>query len=98
MNNATRDTPTEVRHDAAARRFATTVDGVDAFVDYERRGDAMVITHTRVPEAIGGRGVAGQLVRAAFDEARAQGWTVQPACSYAAAWAERHPEVSDLLG
>lgn len=87
-----------VRHDAAARRFATTVDGADAFVDYEQRDGQMVITHTRVPEAIGGRGVAGVLVRAAFDHARTAGWTVRPACSYAAAWAERHPDVADLLG
>lgn len=86
-----------VRHDAAARRFAVTVDGADAFIDYERRDEQMVITHTRVPDAIGGRGIAGQLTRAAFDHARTAGLTVRPQCSYAAAWAERHPDVSDLL-
>jgi len=43
-----------------------------------------------------GRGIAGQLTRAAFEHAKAQGWTVRPECSYAAAWAERHPEYSDL--
>lgn len=91
------DAPT-IRHDAAARRFATTVDGMDAFVDYEQRGDEMVITHTRVPEAIGGRGIAGALVQAAFAHARSTGWRVRPVCSYAAAWAERHPDVADLLG
>lgn len=91
------DPTTTIRHDADARRFVVTVDGVDAFVDYERRGEQMVITHTRVPDAIGGRGVAGQLTRAAFDHARSAGLTVRPACSYAAAWVERHPDVSDLI-
>lgn len=93
----THDAPA-IRHDAGARRFTTSVDGVDAFVDYEQRGEQMVITHTRVPDVIGGRGIAGALVQAAFEHARGAGWQVRPACSYAAAWAERHPEVSDLLG
>ena len=89
--------PTRVLHDAAAHRFAISVDGTDAFVDYEQHGAQMVITHTRVPESIGGRGIAGQLTRAAFDHARTAGWTVRPRCSYAAAWVERHPDVSDLI-
>lgn len=91
------DPTVSVRHDPAARRFAVTVDGTDAFVDYEQRGEQMVITHTRVPDAIAGRGVAGHLTRAAFDHARSAGWTVKPQCSYAAGWADRHPDVADLI-
>ena len=87
----------EVHHDAARSRFTVTVDGVEAVLDYHREGDRMVITHTGVPDAIGGRGIAGQLTRAAFESARERGWRVQPACSYAAAWAHRHPEYSALL-
>lgn len=77
--------------------FVTRVDGYDARIDYRRDAGQMVITHTRVPDAIGGRGIAGQLTRAAFEHAKAEGWTVRPECSYAAAWAERHPEYSELL-
>ena len=61
-------------------------------------GDTLTITHTGVPEAIGGRGIASHLVEAAFAHARSAGLKVRPACSYAAAWVERHPEVTDLLG
>ncbi len=88
----------DIRHEPDHPRFATNVDGVEAVLDYHREGDFMVITHTGVPDAIGGRGVAGQLTRAAFEHARAEGWSVRPACSYAAGWAERHPEYSQLLG
>lgn len=87
----------DVKHDADARRFAVAVDGHEGEVDYEMDGDVMVLTHTLVPEAIGGRGVAGALVKAAFDHARAQGLKVRPQCSYAAAWAKRHDDVADLL-
>lgn len=79
-------------------RFITTVDGVQAHLDYQREDGRMTITHTIVPDAIGGRGIAGQLTRAAFEYARSQGWKVRPACSYAAGWTERHPEFTDVLG
>lgn len=88
----------EIRHHPSAHRFNTVVEGYEALLDYHLDGDQMVITHTNVPDAIGGRGIASELVQAAFERARAQGWKVRPQCSYAAAWAERHPEFSQLLG
>lgn len=88
----------DVQHQPERHRFVAAVDGVEGVLDYHKEGDFMVITHTEVPEAIGGRGVAGQLTRAAFEHARGAGWNVRPACAYAAAWAERHPEYSQLLG
>jgi predicted GNAT family acetyltransferase len=57
----------------------------------------MTITHTLVPEAIGGRGVAADLTRAALETARANGWKVVPMCSYAVTYLRRHPEYNDLL-
>ncbi|QQP97665.1 GNAT family N-acetyltransferase [Lysobacter enzymogenes] len=87
----------QVKHDPARQRFSTVVDGVEAELDYQMRGDQLVIAHTGVPDAIGGRGIASDLVRAAFEYAREAGYKVRPACSYAAAWAERHPEYSQLL-
>jgi len=87
-----------VHHDPAAHRFTTSVDGHEAGLDYQLQDGRMVITHTDVPRPIEGRGVASQLTRAAFEHAREQGWNVRPACTYAAAWAERHPEVNQLLG
>lgn len=90
-------TPVEVRHERDQQRFVTQVDGVQALLEYQMRGEQLVITHTGVPDAIGGRGIASHLVKAAFEYARGAGLKVRPACSYAAAWAERHPEYSQLL-
>lgn len=96
QGNSAQERP-QVSHDAAVHRFFVTVDGVDGVVDYHREGAVMVLTHTTVPAAIGGRGIAGQLVKAAFDHARTQGWRVRPACTYASAWAKRHPEYLPLI-
>jgi predicted GNAT family acetyltransferase len=80
-----------ISHDPAARRFSTEIDGSRAYLDYTLAGSEMTITHTRVPEAIGGRGVAAELMAAALRTAKDAGWSVDPACSYAAAYMKKHP-------
>ena len=86
----------EIRHDAAHHRFVTEVDGHTAYVEYEPGDSAIAITHTIVPQEIGGRGIAGQLVRAAALLARNEGLRVDPICSYADAWMRKHPEFDAL--
>jgi predicted GNAT family acetyltransferase len=81
-----------VSHDAGERRFTAEVDGSHAQLDYTLAGGIMTITHTRVPPAIGGRGIAAELMRSALAAARSAGWSVNPACSYAAAYMTKHPQ------
>ena len=87
---------TDIRHDAAHHRFVTEVDGHTAYVEYQPGDSAIAITHTIVPEAIGGRGIAGALVRAAALHARNEGLQIDPVCSYADAWMRKHPEFDGL--
>jgi len=87
----------EVVHDAAAHRFQAVVDGVTCVLEYRLQGGVMTITHTGVPEQVGGRGIAGALMQTAFDTARREGWRVVPACSYAQVWIARHPAYADLV-
>jgi len=89
-----------IQHDETAHRFHAMVDGQRCVLVYSLGGPGgtvMTIDHTGVPEAVGGRGIASALVEAAFGLARQRGWKVNPACSYSAVWAGRHPEVADLL-
>jgi predicted GNAT family acetyltransferase len=79
-----------ISHDEGAQRFTTEVDGTRAQLDYTLAGGVMTITHTRVPPAIRGRGVAAELMQAALELARAGGWSVNPDCSYAAAYMAKH--------
>lgn len=55
-----------------------------------------IADHTLVPPAIGGRGIAAQLVKALIADAREQGFRILPQCSYVAAMFDRHPEWADL--
>ncbi len=86
-----------IHHDEKARRFQVETDGILSVLEYSLNNRVMTIEHTRVPPAVGGRGIASDLTRAAFAFAREQGLKIIPACSYAATWAKRHPEVAGLL-
>ena len=86
-----------IEHDSGVQRFHTDVEGERCVLDYTLESGVMTITHTGVPAAVGGRGIASALVQAALDSARGEGWKVVPSCSYAAAWMRRHPAYADLL-
>lgn len=90
--------PFAIQHDRVAHRFETRVEDMPCLLDYTLASGVMTITRTEVPAAVGGRGIAAALVQQAMVTARAEGWRVVPACSYAGAWLQRHPEYHDLLG
>ena len=71
-------------------RFQMEVEGRRCELDYEVQGKRVVFTHTGVPPALQGRGLAAQLVAAGLAWARAEGLQVVPACSYVAAYMKRH--------
>jgi predicted GNAT family acetyltransferase len=63
---------------------------------WSQRDGVRYAEHTLVPEAIGGRGVAGRLVEAMVADARENGFRIGPVCSYVAVAFKRHPEWADV--
>lgn len=86
-----------IEHLPERHRFQAVVDGLPCVLDYQLAHDVLAITHTGVPSALGGRGIAAALVQATLDHARAHGLKVRPLCSYAAVYMRRHPASADLL-
>jgi uncharacterized protein len=86
-----------VIHDEAAHRYELSEDSATAFARYKQHGDVLTFDQTVTPSALRGRGIAGRVVKAALDDVRARGLKFIPACSFVAAYVERHPEVADLL-
>lgn len=87
-----------VRDNRAEAEFELVTGGHRAVAAYQMEGDTIVFTHTLVPPAIAGHGVASKLIRAALDSARDRGLKVVAQCSFVAAYIERHPEYRALLG
>lgn len=81
-----------IRHNKEKRLFTFTEDGFTAHVSYEIDDKSLDIRHTIVPKELGGRGIASNLVKAAYDYAIENRLTPVATCSYAATWLKRHPE------
>ena len=89
--------PVRVIDDPTESRFEIEIDGAVAELTYRRRADRLVLIHTGVPDELGGRGIGGQLVRAAVDRAAKERLTLVPVCPFARDWLERHPDVADTV-
>ncbi len=87
----------EVTNNEAEGRFEALFDGERAVALYQREGQKIIFTHTEVPEALEGHGVASVLVRTALDTARTQQLEVIPLCPFVAAYIRRHQEYLDLV-
>jgi predicted GNAT family acetyltransferase len=88
----------DIRNNEENSQFETTVDGLVALTAYDLEDpDRIVFTHTDVPEALAGRGIAGEIVKFGLDHAREKKLTVVPQCAYVASYIKRHPEYQDLL-
>lgn len=79
------------------RIYAEEEGRVIAEVTFPDRDGAADIDHTFVDDTLRGQGVAGQLLRAAAGQIRAEGKRARATCSYAKIWFEKHPEEADLL-
>jgi predicted GNAT family acetyltransferase len=80
-------------NDASGQRFTIAIDGVTASLQYQQGPDATTLVHTEVPAPLGGRGLGGQLARAALDWARAQGKPVRIVCPFVREYVKKHPEL-----
>lgn len=89
-------TPLHVIHNTDASRFECSVDGVLCVANYHLSKGVMHMTHTDVPPAVGGKGIAAALVSAALEHARSAHLKVHPACSYVRMYMQRHPETHSL--
>jgi uncharacterized protein len=81
----------EVTDNTGSSRLEIHADGALAELVYRTRSNRLVLVHTEVPEALGGHGLGGVLVKAAISKAAASGMTIVPVCPFARSWLEKHP-------
>ena len=91
-------TPEElgIVHNQDENRFEIQLDDGLAMVEYMQPGKNIIFTHTEVPPAYEGQGIASRLAKHALDYARAEGFKVQPLCPYIKGYILRHPEYKDI--
>ncbi len=87
----------EIIDNTAQSRFELTEEGHTAFATYRRYGALVVIPHVEAPPALRGKGTAGRLMEGIVALARQHRLKIEPVCSYAAAWFQRHPDARDVV-
>ncbi len=86
-----------VHDNPAQQRYElNTPEGV-AFAEYRPAGNAVMFTHTEVPQELEGQGIGSALVRSALDDVRAKGQMVIPMCPFVARYIAEHQEYLDLV-
>ncbi|MDZ4776895.1 MAG: GNAT family N-acetyltransferase [Alphaproteobacteria bacterium] len=86
-----------VANNTAANRFEVKIGDAVAFADYKVLASGILFSHTEVPSALGGRGIAKALVRAGLKYARDHDLKVMPVCPFFANYIAEHPEEHDIL-
>ena len=86
--------------DGSKGRYEAHVAGQDGAgeLTYSRTSaDKIIANHTGVDDSLRGTGVGKALIERLVADARKEGFTIVPACSYIKAQYARHPEWSDIM-
>ncbi len=86
-----------IEHNVTAKCFELKLEGHRCVLDYTLNNQVMTVTHTGVPNELGGRGLAAEITKFALDYAQTQGWKVVPQCSYVAAYIKKHSQYAPLV-
>jgi uncharacterized protein len=81
-----------VRDNAREHRLEIRIGDQVAFAEYQTDPHTITFTHTRVPEALRGKGLGTQLIKAGLSLARERTLKVVPRCPFFAAYLRAHPE------
>ena len=87
----------ELVHNEEACQYEYHIDGYLARVVYKEKNGVLHLTNTFVPKELGGRGIAGALVKDVMDDIEKRTLKMKPGCSYIVAYVEKHPECKKLL-
>ncbi|MGB5178224.1 MAG: GNAT family N-acetyltransferase [Gammaproteobacteria bacterium] len=79
-----------VKHEPDKQRFVTVQDAQESVLEYRLLPDQGIdFTHTFVPVALRGRGIAEKLVRTGLDWARQQEFEITSSCWYVSRFLKR---------
>lgn len=82
---------------AEKSRFQFDLDGQLGVVEYILLKDQIYLTHTEVPESLGGRGYGSQIVKLALENIKSRGLKLIPQCPFVVSYIEKNPQWREIL-
>lgn len=87
----------EIINHKEEEKFISTIDGYEAYLEYNQRDEKISFYRVFTPVELRGRGIATKLVEFAFEYARENNLKVYPNCSYIISYLNRTGNYKDLL-
>lgn len=84
-------------HNANECKYEYHIDGHTAYITYDDQNGEMHLTHTIVPDALAGKGLAKKLLEDVLQEIKKADKKAVAKCSYIVKYQEKNPEANDLF-
>jgi predicted GNAT family acetyltransferase len=82
----------ELIHNENECKYEYHIDGNIAYITYDDQDGKMHLTHTIVPDALAGKGLARQLLEAVLEQIKKDGKKAVAKCSYIVKYQEKNPD------
>ncbi|MGB6150468.1 MAG: GNAT family N-acetyltransferase [Pricia sp.] len=79
------------------KQYELLVEGPKPRIEYILAKDNIYLTHTEVPKALEGQGIASKMVLMALKDIQSRNLTLIPMCPFVAMYIKRHPEWRELV-
>ena len=80
-----------------AKQYELSMEGPKPRIEYILARDNIYLTHTEVPKALEGQGIASKMVLMALKDIQSRNLTLIPMCPFVAMYIKRHPEWRKLV-
>lgn len=84
-------------HNQDAHQYEYHIDNHICYITYDDQNGKMHLTHTVVPKALGGQGIAKKLLIDVLKEIRKTGKKAVAECSYVVNFEAKNPDFSDVF-
>ena len=79
------------------KQYEIHVDSYVARIVYELKDQHISLTHTVVPNELGGKGIGSSLLKKVLEDIESKGYVLIPICSFIVSYIEKHPEWKRLM-
>jgi len=86
-----------VVNNKSGSRFECLKNGHLAVIEYEVKGDKILLLSTQVPPEISGQGVGSELIKQSFELIENMDLKVVPVCSFIQNWLRKNPDKKHLI-
>ncbi len=84
-------------HNEPECKYEYHIDGHIAYITYDDQNGNMHLTHTIVPDALAGKGLAKMLLEDVLEQIKKDNKKAVAQCSYIVKYQEKNPEKSDYF-